>query len=58
MIRSLPWQRCAHRFYGDYAAQLGLEDKADIDQAITDILVSTDETKAPGTLHICPDKTP
>lgn len=31
--------------YGDYAAQLGLEDKADIDQVITDILVSTDETK-------------
>ena len=31
--------------YGDYAPQLGLEDKADIDQAITDILVSTDETK-------------
>lgn len=31
--------------YGDYAVQLGLEDKADIDQAITDILVSTDETK-------------
>ena len=31
--------------YGDSAAQLGLEDKADIDQAITDILVSTDETK-------------
>ena len=31
--------------YGDYAAQLGLEDKADIAQAITDILVSTDETK-------------
>ena len=31
--------------YGDYAAQLGLEDKADIVQAITDILVSTDETK-------------
>ena len=31
--------------YGDYAAQQGLEDKADIDQAITDILVSTDETK-------------
>ena len=31
--------------YGDYAAQLGREDKADIDQAITDILVSTDETK-------------
>ncbi len=34
--------------YGDYAAQLGLEDKADIDQAITDILVSTDETKRQG----------
>ena len=31
--------------YGDYAAQQGLADKADIDQAITDILVSTDETK-------------
>lgn len=31
--------------YGDYAAQLGLEDKAEIDQAITDILVSTDEAK-------------
>lgn len=31
--------------YGDYAAQQGLEDKAEIDQAITDILVSTDETK-------------
>ena len=31
--------------YGDYAAQLGLQDTADIDQAITDILVSTDETK-------------
>ena len=31
--------------YGDYAAQLGLEDKAEIDQAITDILVSTDEQK-------------
>lgn len=29
--------------YGDYAAQQGLEDKAAIDQAITDILVSTDE---------------
>lgn len=29
--------------YGDYAAQLGLEDKVEIDQAITDILVSTDE---------------
>ena len=33
------------RVYGYFAAQLGLEDKADIDQAITDILVSTDETK-------------
>ena len=31
--------------YGDYGAQLRLEDKADTDQAITDILVSTDETK-------------
>ncbi len=29
--------------YGDFAAQQGLEDKAEIDQAITDILVSTDE---------------
>lgn len=29
--------------YGDYAAQQGLEDKAEIDQAITDILTSTDE---------------
>ena len=31
--------------YGDYAAQLGLEDKAEIDQAISQILISTDETK-------------
>lgn len=31
--------------YGDYAAQQGLEDKAEIDQAITDILISTDETE-------------
>ena len=31
--------------YGDYAAQLGLEDKKEIDQAITNILVSTDEAK-------------
>lgn len=31
--------------YGDYAAQQGLADKAEIDQAITDILVSTDETE-------------
>lgn len=31
--------------YGDYAAQQGLEDKAEIDQAITDILVSTDEAQ-------------
>lgn len=29
--------------YGDYAAQLGLEDKAEIDDAITKILISTDE---------------
>ena len=42
--------------YGDYAAQLGLEDKADIDQAITDILVSTDETKRQE-LYIRSDKT-
>lgn len=33
------------RVYGDYAAQLGLEDKAEIDEAITEILVSTDEEK-------------
>ena len=31
--------------YGDYAAQLGLDDKAQIDEAITKILVSTDETE-------------
>ncbi len=31
--------------YGDYAAQQGLSDKADIDQAISDILVSTDEVQ-------------
>lgn len=31
--------------YGDYAAQQGLLDKAEIDQAITDILTSTDETE-------------
>lgn len=29
--------------YGDYAAQLGLEDKANIDAAISEILTSTDE---------------
>lgn len=29
--------------YGDYAAQLGLEDKKEIDEAITKILTSTDE---------------
>ena len=29
--------------YGDYEAQLGLEDKAQIDEAITKIMVSTDE---------------
>ena len=33
------------RVYGDYAAQLGLEDKKEIDQAITEILVSTEEEK-------------
>ena len=31
--------------YGDFAAQQGLEDKAEIDDAITKILVSTDETE-------------
>lgn len=31
--------------YGDYAAQLGLDDKTEIDEAITKILVSTDETE-------------
>lgn len=31
--------------YGDYAAQLGLEDKAEIDKAINEILVSVDEAK-------------
>ena len=29
--------------YGDYAAQLGLDDKAEIDDAIIEILVTTDE---------------
>ena len=29
--------------YGDYAAQQGLNDKAEIDEAITNILSSTDE---------------
>ncbi len=31
--------------YGDYAAQLGLEDKAEIDAAITKVLTTTDETE-------------
>ncbi len=31
--------------YGDYAAQLGLEDKAEIDEAITNVLISTDENE-------------
>ena len=31
--------------YGDYAAQQGLEDKSEIDEAITNILVSTDEAE-------------
>mgnify|MGYP004488158723 FL=1 len=31
--------------YGDYAAQQGLEDKAEIDEAITRILTSTDEVE-------------
>lgn len=34
--------------YGDYAAQLGLEDKKEIDEAITKILVSTDEKERQG----------
>lgn len=33
------------RVYGDYAAQLGLPDKKQIDEHITQILVSTDEAK-------------
>jgi nickel transport system substrate-binding protein len=31
--------------YGDYLAQLGIKDKKALDQAITDVLVSTDEAK-------------
>ena len=31
--------------YSDYAAQLGLEDKAEIDSAITEILITTDEAR-------------
>ena len=31
--------------YGDYAAQQGLEDKAEIDEAITKILTSTDDSE-------------
>lgn len=31
--------------YGDFAAQQGLDDKEEIDQAITDILTSTDEAE-------------
>ncbi|HML31810.1 nickel ABC transporter substrate-binding protein [Sporomusa sphaeroides] len=31
--------------YGDYYAQQGLKDKKALDQAITDVLISTDETK-------------
>ena len=31
--------------YGDYAAQLGLDDKAEIDEAITEILITTDEDR-------------
>lgn len=31
--------------YGDYAAQQGLEDKAEIDKVITEIMVSTDEAE-------------
>ncbi len=35
----------ARPVYGDYAAQLGLEDKAEIDSAITEILITTDEAR-------------
>lgn len=42
MTHSLPWRPCAP-VYGDYEAQQGLEDKAEIDEAITKIMVSTDE---------------
>lgn len=31
--------------YGDYAAQLALKNKAEIDQAITDVFVTTDEAR-------------
>lgn len=31
--------------YGDFAAQQGLDNKAEIDEAISEILISTDETK-------------
>ena len=31
--------------YGDYAAQQGLADKQEIDRAITEIMVSTDEAE-------------
>ena len=37
--------------YGDYEAQQGLEDKAEIDEAITKIMVSTDE-KAVSYTHL------
>ena len=47
MIHSPLWQRCVRRYtvYGDYAAQLGLDDKAEIDEAITEILITTDEDR-------------
>lgn len=34
--------------YGDYAAQLGLDDKEEIDQAITRIMISTNEEERQG----------
>ena len=39
--------------YGDFAAQQGLEDKADIDDAITEILISTDEEQRQELYHLC-----
>ncbi len=45
MIHSLPWQLCAHRFTVTMPHSSVLRIRRDIDQAITDILVSTDETK-------------
>ena len=38
--------------YGDFAAQQGLADKKEIDQAITDILTTTDEEERQGTVPV------